>query len=86
MGKFSQILTELSAHHKAIFLFLYNNLSKYPSVFTELGMCIDTMEIWFKIANGQILSIFDRVICLPHNSCGVLSFHVFIFSVLVIVY
>ena len=26
-------------------------------------MCIDIVEICFGIANGQILSIFDRVIC-----------------------
>ena len=25
-------------------------------------MCIDIVEIWFGIANGQILSIFDGVI------------------------
>ena len=37
------------------------------------GMCI-YIVIWFGIANGQILSIFDRVICLPHDSGGVLSF------------
>ena len=29
-------------------------------------MCIDIVEIWFGIANGQISSIFDRVICLRH--------------------
>ena len=27
-----------------------------------LGMCIGIVEIWFGIVNGQILSIFDRVI------------------------
>ena len=27
-------------------------------------MCIDIVKIWFGIANGQISSIFDRVICL----------------------
>ena len=26
-------------------------------------MCIDIVEIWFGIANGQISSIFDGVIC-----------------------
>ena len=26
-------------------------------------MCIDIVEIWFGIANRQISSIFDRVIC-----------------------
>ena len=41
-------------------------------------MCIDIVEVWFGIANGQISSIFDRVIC-PHDNDEVLSFHVFIF-------
>ena len=26
-------------------------------------MCIDIVEIWFGIANGQILSNFDRIVC-----------------------
>ena len=46
-----------------IFSFLDNNLSKYQWIFTKLGVCIDIVEIWFGIANGQISSIFDRVIC-----------------------
>ena len=29
-------------------------------------MCIDILEIWFEIANGKILLMFDRVICPPH--------------------
>ena len=29
-------------------------------------MCIDIVEIWFGIANGQISSIFDGVICPRH--------------------
>ena len=29
-------------------------------------MCIDIMEIWFGIANGQISSNFYGVICLRH--------------------
>ena len=32
----------------------------------KLGMCIDIMEICFGISNGQISSIFDRVI--SHNT------------------
>ena len=34
--------------------------------FTKLGMCIDIVDIWFGIVNGQILSIFDRIIWLQH--------------------
>ena len=45
------------------FSFPDDNLSKYQWIFTKLGMCIDIMEIWFGIANGQISSIFDGVIC-----------------------
>ena len=42
------------------------NLSKHKWIFTKLGMCIDIVEIWFVIANGQILSICYRVICPRH--------------------
>ena len=48
------------------FSFSDDNLSKHQWIFTKLGMCIDIVEIWFGIANGQILSIFDRVICPRH--------------------
>ena len=43
-----------------------DNLNKYQWIFTKHGVCIDIIEIWFLIANGQISSILDRVICLPH--------------------
>ena len=31
-----------------------DNLSKHQWIFTKLGMCIDIVDIWFGIANGQI--------------------------------
>ena len=42
------------------FSFPDDNLSKHQWNFTKLGMCIDIVEIWFGIANGQISSIFLR--------------------------
>ena len=36
------------------FLFLDDTSSKHQWIFTKLGMCIDILEIWFGIANGQI--------------------------------
>ena len=48
------------------FSFPDDNLSKHQWIFTKLGMCIDIVEIWFEIANGQISSNFDGVICLRH--------------------
>ena len=60
MGKFRQFLTELSARDTPIFSFPDDNLSKH---FTKHGMCIDIVEICFGIANAQISSIFDGVIC-----------------------
>ena len=48
-----------------------NNLNKYQSIFTKLGICFDIVEIWFGIPQRQISSIFDRVICPPHDSGGV---------------
>ena len=44
------------------FLFLDNNLRKCQWIFPKLGVCIDIVEFWFGIVNGQISSIFDRVI------------------------
>ena len=72
---FRQILMELSTPDLPIFFFLDNNLSKCQGVLTKLGTCIhciDIKEIWSWIANGQILSIFDRVICLLHDNGRVL--------------
>ena len=56
------------------FYFPDDNLSKRQWIFTKLGMCIDIVEIWFGIANGQILSNFYRVICPHHNNDGVLYY------------
>ena len=49
----------LSVH----FSFPVDNLSKHQRIFTKLGMCIDIVDIWFGIANGQISSNFYRVTC-----------------------
>ena len=49
------------------FSFLDDNLSKHQWIFTKFGMCIDIVEIWFWIANGQILSNFDGIICPRHH-------------------
>ena len=54
MGNFRQILAELSARDTPIFLLPDDNLSKHQWIFTKLGICIDTVEVWFGIANGQI--------------------------------
>ena len=40
------------------FSFPDDNLSKHQWIFTKPGMCIDIVEIWFGIANGQISSNF----------------------------
>ena len=59
----------------SVFLFLDNNLSTWQWIFTKLSiLCIDIVEIWFEIANWQILT----AMCLAHASGGILSFHVFI--------
>ena len=55
------------------FSFPDDNLSKHQWFFTKLGMSIGTVEIWFGIANGQISSNFDGVIC-PRYA------HIFVFG------
>ena len=72
MGKFSQILKELFARDMPIFLFPDDNLCKCQGILIKLGTCIDIKEIWFGIVNGQILSVFDRVICPRHDNGVVL--------------
>ena len=72
MGKFCQILTELSAQDTPIFSFSGDNLSKCQGILTKLGTCIHMKEIWFGIVRRQILSMFDRAICPRHNNGGVL--------------
>ena len=43
-----------------------DNLSKHQWIFTKLGVCIDIVDIWFGIANGQISSNFYGVVCPRH--------------------
>ena len=43
-----------------------DNSSKGQWIFTKLGMCFDIVKVWFGIANGQISSDFDGVICPRH--------------------
>ena len=58
MGKFPQFLMELSACHTSFFSFSDNNLSIYQWVFTKLGMCIDSVEIWFGLLTGKFHEFF----------------------------
>ena len=51
-----------------------DSLSKNQWSFTKLGMCVDIVEIWFGIANGQISSNFDRVIFLVGKSFHIWSY------------
>ena len=44
----------------------------------KLDVCIDIMEIKFRIAIGYLSLIFERPISPWHDNGGVLSFHVFI--------
>ena len=66
MSKFRQCIMELSARDMSMFSFPDDNLSKPQWIFTKLGMCIDIVEVCFGIANGQISSNFDGVICPRH--------------------
>ena len=60
MGKFCQILMELSAQDTQI-LFPDDNLSKCQRILTKLGTYTDIKEIWSRIANRQVSSMFDRI-------------------------
>ena len=82
MGKFRQILTELSARDTPIFSFSGDNSRKRQWIFTKLGTCIDLKEIWSGIANGKISSMYDRVICPRHDNGPVLMFYVNIWQII----
>ena len=58
-GQILTIFDRVSAGHMSVFLFPDNNLNKYQWIFNKLGMCIDIVKVWFRIANRQISSIFD---------------------------
>ena len=68
MGKFHQILTKSSARDTPISSFPDNKMSKCQGILTKLGTCIDNKKIWFRIADGQISSVFDRVFCLQQDT------------------
>ena len=84
MGEFHQIFTELSARDTPIFSFPDNSLSKYQGILNKLGTSIVIKEIWFGIANGQISSIFDGVICPQHDDGGYYRF-AFLFNVTLLI-
>ena len=65
-------ISHRSVHPSVHFLFPDDNLNKHQWIITKLGMCIDFVEIWFGIADGQISSNFYRVICPPHDNGGLL--------------
>ena len=77
MGKFHQILKELPAQDH-IFSFSGYNFSKCQGILIKLGTCIDMKEIWFTIANGQISSMFDRVICLRQDWWDIIVEHFYL--------
>ena len=51
----AKTLEVICPRHAHIFI-LDDNLSKCQGILTKLVTCIDMKEIWFGIANGQILS------------------------------
>ena len=57
------------------FLFPDDNLSKHQWISTRLGMCIDIVEIWSGIADGQISSNFElsarNTVMVVYYSCNV---------------
>ena len=63
VSRWSYVCLSILLYFCPCFLFPYYIFIKYQWIFTKLDMCIDIVEIWFGIANGQILSTFDRVIC-----------------------
>ena len=61
MGKFCQFLIELSAHDRSVFSFLDDNFSKWQWIFTKLGVCIDIVEIWFRMLMGNFVILLHNI-------------------------
>ena len=70
----SVLLSILQSVCLAIFSFPDTDWSKRQWIFAKLGMCIDIVEIWSGIANGQISSIFNRVTYPSHNIVSLFDF------------
>ena len=41
-------------------------------IFTKIGMCIDIVEIWFGIADGQISSVIDSYLVVTQQWSGII--------------
>ena len=57
MGKFRQCLTEFSACDRIMvgyYSLMFFKIGTVRLRISKLGMCINIVEIWFGIANGQI--------------------------------
>ena len=54
-----------SVCHMSIHLFLFSfpddNSSKYQKIFTELGLCIDIVEIWFGLLMGKFFQFLTVI-------------------------
>ena len=65
-----------SVSHTSIrFSFPDDSLSKHQWIFTKLGMCIDIVEVWFGIANGQISSNFMELSAYNTILAGIIVYH-----------
>ena len=60
MGKFHQFLTVIFPH-MSIFSFPDDNIIKGQWIFTKLGKCIDSVQIWSWIANGKFSQILTEL-------------------------
>ena len=67
MSKFRHFFfTELFARDMSIFSFPNDHLNKNQWISTKFGLCIDIVEIWFRVAKRQNSTIFDGVFCPRH--------------------
>ena len=66
MGKFRKILRSYLPETRPYFRFRMITLVNNKGFLTKLAICIDSKEIRFGIANGQISSNFYGVSCSRH--------------------
>ena len=70
VGKFRQLLTELSVHDTSVFSFPDDEFSKYQWIFTKLYICIAIVKIWL----GLVMSKFQFLTELSARDTFVFSF------------
>ena len=68
---------------RSVFSFLNDNLSECQWIFTKLGMCIDIVKIWFRIANGRLCRFLTELSAHDTIMAGYYGFTFLFFCIII---